>query len=214
MADALPPHGGQPVLAAGVPLAEARIAVIMVHGRGAGAANILDLAPAIEHPGTAYLAPGAAGGTWYPSGFMSPIDQNEPGITSGISVIHALIDLAVARGIPEHHIVLLGFSQGACLTCTSGQRRPARYGGIVVYSGGLIGPPGTPWTGTGDFGGTPAFFGCSDRDAHIPEARVRESAAQLERMGARVTTRIYPGMGHLVNDDEIAFTRDLLASLA
>ena len=214
MADALPPHGGQPVLAAGVPLERARIAVIMVHGRGAGPANILDLAPAIGHPDAAYLAPGAAGGTWYPSSFMAPIEQNEPGISSGISVIHALIGEVVARGIPESRIVLLGFSQGACLTCTSAQRRPSRYGGIIVYSGGLIGPPGTPWSETGSFAGTPAFLGCSDRDAHIPEARVRESAALLERMGAPVTTRIYPGMGHLVNDDEIAFTRDLLASLA
>lgn len=213
MGTALAPHGGQPVMTRGTDLDQARAAVIMVHGRGAGPANILDIVPAIEQPGVAFLAPAAAGGTWYPKGFMSSIAENEPGITSGISVVHALIDQAVAAGIATDHIVLLGFSQGACLTSTAAERRPARYGGVIVYSGGLIGPPGTVWADEGDFGGTPAFFGCSNVDGHIPEERVLASAALYERMGATVTTRIYPWMGHLVNDDEIAFTRALLEEL-
>lgn len=210
----LPPHGGQPVLTRGRPVGDARVVLIMVHGRGAGPTNILDLAPLLEHPQATYIAPAAAGGTWYPYSFLSPIDRNEPGITSGIAVVHGLIDDVVARGIPTERIILLGFSQGACLSVTAAQRRPARYGGVIVYSGGLIGPPGTTWSEEGSFAGTPAFFGCSDRDAHVPEERVHESAAVLERMGAAVTTRIYPGMGHLVNEDELAFGRDLIATVA
>jgi len=208
------PHAGQPILLAGVPLPQARAAVIMLHGRGAGPANILDLAPRIESPGVTYLAPAAAGGTWYPKSFMAPIDENEPGISSGIATVHSLIDAVVARGIPTDRIMLLGFSQGACLTSTAAQRRPDRYGGVMVFSGGLIGPPGTAWEEQGSFRSTPVFFGCSDADAHVPEARVRESAALFERMGATVTTRIYAGMGHLVNDDEVAFARDVLSQLA
>jgi len=198
----------------GVPLSEARAAVIMVHGRGAGPANILDLETHIGHAGVAYLAPAASGGTWYPKSFMAPTAENEPGISSGISVVHALIDEVVAAGVPVSRLMLLGFSQGACLASTAAHRRPDRYGGVVVFSGGLIGPPETAWPEAGSFDATPVFFGCSDVDAHVPETRVRESAAVYERMGAAVTTRIYPGMGHLVNDDEAAFARDLLAHLA
>lgn len=209
----VPPHAGQAVLRAGVALAQARAAVIMIHGRGAGPKNILDLVPAIDLPNVAYLAPAASGSTWYPQSFMAPIEQNEPGITSGISVIHGLMDAVTAAGIPAERIMLLGFSQGACLASTAAQRRPDRYGGVVVFSGGLIGPPGTVWSEAGAFRSTPVFFGCSDQDAHVPAARVQESAAVFERMGARVTTRIYPGMGHLVNDDETRFARELLAGL-
>ena len=186
----------------------------MVHGRGAGPANILDLVPHIGHEGVAYLAPAASDGTWYPRSFMAPIAENEPGISSGIAVVHSLIEQVIAAGITSDRLMLLGFSQGACLTSTAAQRRPDRYGGVVVFSGGLIGPPGTTWNEGGDFRSTPAFFGCSDVDAHVPEARVRDSAAVFERMGASVTTRIYPGMGHLVNDEELSFARDLLSQLA
>lgn len=214
MTVALPPHAGEPALRRGAALTEAQLAVIMIHGRNAGPGNILELASAINHPGAIYLAPGAKGGAWYPKSFLSPIAENEPGITSGISVIHALIDELVAAGVPTERIVLLGFSQGACLACTAAQRRAARYGGVVVYSGGLIGPPGTVWSADGSLEGTPILLGCSDIDFHIPEERVRESAAHFERMGADVTLRIYEGMGHLVNDDEIEFTRALLAAIA
>lgn len=214
MSRGLPPHGGQPQLSEGVPLPDARAAVIMVHGRGAGPKNILDLVPVLGAQAVAWIAPAAADGTWYPKSFMATIGENEPGISSGIAVVHGLIDQALAAGLTSERIVLLGFSQGACLACTAAQRRPARYGGIIVFSGGLIGPPGTTWNASGDFAGTPAFFGCSDVDAHVPETRVRESAAVFERMGAAVTTRIYPGMGHLVNDDEIAFARSLLSTVA
>lgn len=214
MTGSIPPHGGQQVARAGVPLIGARAAVIMIHGRGAGPANILDLVPRIGHPGVAYLAPAASGGTWYPKSFMAPTEENEPGISSGIAVLHTLIEEVVTAGVPTDRLMLLGFSQGACLTSTAAQRRPDRYGGVMVFSGGLIGSPGTTWDEQGGFQGTPVFFGCSDADAHVPEARVRESAAVFDRMGAAVTTRIYPGMGHLVNDDEASVARDLLSRLA
>jgi predicted esterase len=208
------PHGGQPIERVGAPLGEGCGVVILVHGRGAGPRNILDLVPMLDRPDFSYLAPAAAGGTWYPYSFMAPIARNEPGISSGIAVLHGLIDQVVSRGVPTDRIVLLGFSQGACLAVTAAQRRPSRYGGVVVYSGALIGPPGSVWDEQGTFGGAPVFFGCSDMDAHVPRARVEESAAVLARMGATVTARIYPGMGHLVNDDELAFAQTLLAQVA
>lgn len=210
---AFPPHAGQPIVRAGAPLAAARVAVIMIHGRGAGPRNILELVPSLERPDAAYMAPAAAGGTWYPQSFMAPMERNEPGITSGISVVHALIDEALAAGIASDRLVLLGFSQGACLVSTAAQRRPQRFGAVVVLSGGLIGPPGATWDEHGDFASTPVFLGCSDVDSHVPESRVRETAALFERMGAEVTTRIYPGMGHLVNDDEIECARQILDRL-
>ena len=209
----VPPHAGQPVLHRGTALESARAAVILVHGRGASASSILDLVDVLEQPGIAYLAPDANGGAWYPYSFMAPTERNEPGITSGLSVVHGLIDDVMAAGVPADRIVLLGFSQGACLATTAAQRRAQRYGGVVAYSGGLIGPPGTVWSSAGDLAGTPVFLGCSDVDAHIPESRVRETAAQFEAMGAEVELRIYPGMPHTVIHDEIAWTNTLLASL-
>ncbi len=204
------PHAGQPVVRLGPPFAKARAAIIMVHGRGAAPRNILELAPLIAGRDVACAAPTASGGTWYPMSFMAPTAQNEPGITSGISVVHALIDEAIAAGVPSERIVLLGFSQGACLAGTAAQRKPLRYGGVIMLSGGLIGPPGTVWSADGDLAGTPVFLGCSDIDPHIPEPRVRESAAHFTRMGATVECRIYPGMGHLVNEDELAFAKALV----
>lgn len=174
----------------------------------------MDLADAFDRDDVHFVAPNALGGTWYPTSFMAPLAHNEPGISSGISVVHSLIEEVVAAGVPEQKIVLCGFSQGACLASTSAQRRPRRYGGVLAFSGGLIGPPGTVWNEAGDFAGMPAFFGCSDVDPHIPESRVRESAAFYERMQADVTIRIYRGMAHTVNEDELQFGRELLATIA
>ena len=199
---------------AGKPLGESPVTVILVHGRGAGPENILDLAAAFQRPDATYLAPAAANRTWYPQSFMSEIAKNEPFLSSALSVLASLVADVEAAGIPRDRIVLGGFSQGACLTTEFAIRNASRFGGILAFSGGAIGPPGTVWnpSGTiGTFDGTPIFFGCSDVDAHIPEARVTESADLCARMGAAVTKRIYPGMGHLVNDDEIAWAQDLLS---
>ena len=211
----VPPHEGQPVAEAGVALGQAPAAVIMVHGRNAAPANILDLAARFERPNFTYLAPAAAGGTWYPFSFMADIASNEPGISSGIATLSALVTRVENAGIPKSRIVLAGFSQGACLTSEFAIRHPARYGGVLIFTGGAIGPPGTAWQAGGEvFGGTPVFLGCSDRDAHVPESRARETADVFRRLGADVTLRIYPGMGHVVNEDEIAFARGLLDAVS
>jgi predicted esterase len=200
-------------VSAGKPLGEAPIAVVMVHGRNAGPENILDLVPRLARPNVSYLAPAAANRTWYPYSFMADIASNEPVITSVISVLLALVQRIEAAGVARERVVVLGFSQGACLTTEFAVRNASRYGAIVAYSGGAVGPPGTAWDESGRFEGTPVFLGCSDVDPHVPEPRVRESADVCRRMGAEVTLQIYPGMGHLVNDDEIAWTQQLLDSL-
>lgn len=204
------PHAGQPLVTEGAPLGKSAVVVIMVHGRNAAPRNILSLVPSFGHPDITYLAPTAAGGTWYPLSFMADKEKNEPGLSSALGVLEQLVQHVVRSGIGKDGIVLLGFSQGACLTSEFAASHADRYGGVVLYSGGLIGPPGTSWNYSGSFGGTPVFLGCSDVDAHVPKTRVDESAAVFERMGATVSERIYPGMGHLVNEDEIAFTRTLL----
>jgi phospholipase/carboxylesterase len=204
------PHGGHPVLRAGLSLAEAPAAVIMIHGRNASARNILELVPLLDRPDRAYLAPEAANHTWYPLSFLSEIQRNEPYLSSALQRVDELVAEVVSSGIDRARIVILGFSQGACLASEFVYRHPLKYGGLVAFSGGLIGPPGTRFDAAGDFAGTPMFFGCSDVDAHIPKARVEESVAALSRMGAAVTERIYPGLGHLISEDEILHARAVL----
>jgi len=204
------PHEGQPVVEAGLPLGRSPVVVLMVHGRNAAPANILDLARRFDRPNLTYLAPAAAGRTWYPHSFMAESDSNEPGISSGLAVLASLVDQVEAAGITRSGIVLAGFSQGACLVSEFAIRHASRFGGVLVLSGGAIGPPGTRWNYDGAFDHTPVFLGCSDQDAHVPASRVRETADVFTRMGADVTLRIYPAMGHLVNDDETAFAQGLL----
>lgn len=205
------PHQNQPVAAAGLPLDQADAAMIMVHGRGASAESILTLAEEFNSGAFAYLAPQASGSTWYPTSFLSPIPVNEPGISSGIAAIGSLVDHITAAGIPAERIILLGFSQGACLALEFAARSARRYGGIAALSGGLIGPDGTPRDYPGSMDGTPVFLGCSDIDFHIPKERVLHSADVFRRLGADVTCRLYPNMGHTVNLDEINFVNSLMA---
>jgi predicted esterase len=186
----------------------------MVHGRNAAPANILDLARAWNRPQLTYLAPAAAHGTWYPYSFMADIASNEPGVSSGIAVLASLVERAEKAGVERSRIVLCGFSQGACLASEFAIRHAGRYGGLLIFSGGAIGAPGTTWNYPGQFGGTPVFLGCSDHDPHVPEARVRETADVFARMGAEVTLRIYPGMGHTISGDEIAVAQRLLDGVA
>lgn len=200
-------------MVAGKPVGEGDAVVIMIHGRNAAPENILDLTAHFDQPAYSYIAPAAADGTWYPLSFMAEKDQNEPGLSSGLWVIRELVNDLVERGIRKDHLILLGFSQGACLTAEFAVRHADRFAGVIVYSGGLIGPPGTSWEYHGSFDDTPVFMGCSDVDSHVPKNRVDESAAVFESMGAKVTKRIYPGMGHLVNEDEIAFTRNLMGEI-
>ena len=209
------PHANQLVVHAGAPLEGADAVMIMVHGRNATPRDILSLGAAIKRPRVACIAPAAAGGTWYPFSFLAPREQNEPGLSSALGVLESLVVDLMRRGMPSHKIVLLGFSQGACLASEFAIRHPRRYGGVLALSGGLIGPPGTTWDDvTTSLDGTPVFLGCSDVDGHIPKERVIESEVEFARLGARVKRTLYPGMGHLVNDDEIAEVRAVLDAVS
>jgi predicted esterase len=210
MSPSTDPHAGQPLVSAGRSPAESGRAVIMIHGRNASPRNILDLIPRLNRPAFSYLAPAAANNTWYPLSFLADVAQNEPYVTSAIRRLDQVVADVVAAGIPRDRVVLLGFSQGACLAAEFACRHAARYGGLVIFSGGLIGPPGSTWNNGGSFDGTPVFLGCSDVDAHVPKWRVDESAEVFVRMGAEVTKRIYLGMGHLVSDDEIACAQTVM----
>jgi predicted esterase len=208
------PHAGQPVLTDGARLADARLGVILVHGRGASAEDILGLAHELRVKDVAYLAPQAAGHTWYPYSFLTPTEQNEPGITSAMGVLSRLVEELGRHGLGRERVAFLGFSQGACLSLEFAARHAGRYAGVFGLSGGLIGPPGTARNYAGAFEGTPVFLGCSDIDAHIPLDRVRESAEVFRRMGAAVDERIYPQMDHTVNEDEIEAVRAILLTAA
>ena len=198
------PHQGQPVMHTGARLEEAKAAMILVHGRGASAQSILGLSQELYHKSIAYLAPQAAGHTWYPYSFLAPIAQNEPGISSGLQAIDDLVNRIQESGIPAERIILGGFSQGACLTSEYAARNPRRYGGLLIFSGGVIGPLGMPRSYEGSLESTPVFLGCSDADAHIPVERVHETAEIFTGMGAAVTKSIYPAeMGHTIIPDEI-----------
>jgi len=206
-------HQGQPLAHAGQALEQAQTALLLLHGRGADAPSILLLAEELYHPTYAYLAPQAANNTWYPYTFLAPMTQNEPWLSSALARVGEIVATVEAAGIPAERIVLGGFSQGACLASEFMARNARRYGGLLAFSGGLIGPPGTPRAYAGDLDGTPVFLGCSDVDAHIPKARVEETAAVLQGMGAIVTLRLYPGLGHTINGDEIAHARALLRTV-
>jgi len=204
------PHAGQPLLSRGTPLASAKAAMILLHGRGASAQDILELAPALRAPTMSFLAPQAAGHTWYPQSFLSPIESNEPGLSSALALLAAIESRVSEAGIPPEALFLLGFSQGACLVLEYAARNARRFGGVFGLSGGLIGPEGTRRDYRGDMDGTPIFLGCSDVDPHIPKERVLLSAEVFGRLGASVTTRLYANMGHAVNDDEIDAVRSMI----
>lgn len=209
------PHGGMPVASTGVPLTAASAALILVHGRGGSADDILTLGPLLGQgvagaDRLAILAPQARGNSWYPFSFLAPMERNEPGISSGIAAIGSLIAAAAAAGIPRERMILGGFSQGACLSMEYAARHATRYGGLLAFSGGLIGPPGTPRDYAGSLAGTPVFLGCSDVDPHIPAERVEETAAVLGGLGGQVDRRFYPGMGHTINEEEVEAAREIL----
>ena len=208
------PHRDQPVLAAGRPLAEAGAAMVLVHGRGASAESILELGRALHHPAFAYLAPQASRGTWYPKSFLSPLEQNEPWLSSALGKVGAVVEEAAERGPGLARTVLLVFSQGACLALEYAARNPGRYGAVVGLTGGLQGPPGRRFDFTGDFEGTPVLLAAGDPDPHVPWSRVEETAEVFRALGAEVTLRRYPGMPHAVNEEELALVRELMARVA
>ncbi|HEX6036101.1 MAG TPA: dienelactone hydrolase family protein [Anaerolineales bacterium] len=207
------PHQGQPIRMAGEPVSRARAALIMLHGRGARAEDILSLANEFSLPGFAYVAPQAAGDTWYPNRFLVPLVENEPWLSSALKFVGEVLTEIITAGIPPERIILLGFSQGACLTLEFAARNARRYGGVVGFSGALIGPEDTPRDYKGSLAGTPVFLGCSDTDFHVPKERVDQTAEVLRRLGGEVTERLYPNMDHSVNQDEIDFVRAIMQTL-
>jgi predicted esterase len=208
------PHAPQPILSAGAPLAQAPAAMILLHGRGAGAGDILALAAELGRPDLAYWAPQAAGSTWYPNRFFMPAAGNEPWLSSALAKVGAVLAQVQAAGLPAERTFLLGFSQGACLALEYVARNPARYAGVFGLSGALIENGDQPRDYPGSLAASPVFLGCSDVDPHIPLERVERSASLLESLGAAVTLRIYRNMGHTVNGDELRFIRGVLAQAA
>jgi len=207
------PHQGQPVLHAGEPLDRAKAAMVMLHGRGASARDILTLVPELKQPGFAYLAPQAAGDTWYPNSFLAPIISNEPALSSALLSIESILAQLREVAIPLERTIILGFSQGACLSLEFVARNAKRYGGVVGLSGGLIGPDGTPRDYTGSLEGTPVFLGCSDKDPHVPKERVEFTAAIMQKLGGNVTLKLYPNLAHTVNPDEIRTIRTMMVAI-
>ena len=186
---------------------DASVVCVLLHGRGRSVEDVLSLADRIGDPEVAFLAPAASDGTWYPQSFLAPLADNEPWLSSALGVVEALM-----ASLGDHsRVVLGGFSQGACLAAEYALRHPGRYGGLLLYTGGFIGPPGTVPPRMGSFEGTPAYLGTSDPDGWVPVDRVRETSAALMALGASVTLDVFAGMDHLVNDEEIAAGRALLS---
>ena len=206
-------HAGQPVRTAGEPLETARAAMLMLHGRGASSEDILTLATPLAQPGFAYLAPQAANHTWYPNRFLAPLESNEPWLSSALESAGNVLTRIRQAGIPDERILLLGFSQGACLTLEFAARNARRYGAVIGLTGSLIGPPGTPRAYAGSLGGTPVFLGCSDVDIHVAKEFVEQTARVLRGLGGEVTEQYYPNLDHSVNEDEIGVVRGMMRAV-
>lgn len=206
-------HQGQTIEKRGVPLSEAKAAMIMLHGRGAGAGDMLSFIDHFQAKDFAYLAPNAADLTWYPNRFLAAREKNEPKLSSALAMIHELLNEVKEVGIPSEKTMLLGFSQGACLALEYAARYPQKFGGIVAWSGGLIGTDDELVGYDGSLMDTPIFIGCSNIDFHIPVERVHQSAKILQELSAEVDERIYPSMGHTVNMEEVQAVKAMMKAL-
>jgi predicted esterase len=206
-------HRGQPVLTAGAPLAQAKAAMVMVHGRGASARDILLLAEEWNASDVAYLAPQAVNNTWYPNRFIAPVATNEPWLSSALASLDDVLQTVASAGIGAERTVLLGFSQGGCLALEFAARNPRRYGAIVGLSAGLIENGDKPRTYSGSLAGTPVFLGCSDVDFHIAQERVERTAEILAHLGGQVDKRIYRNLGHTINRNETEAVQQILTRI-
>jgi len=207
------PHRNTPVIRAGSDLARAGAAVVMLHGRGGSAQDILSLANDMYDERIAYLAPQAADNTWYPYSFLAPIQQNEPWLSSAIAKVGSVVQSCLSAGVPHDKVAVCGFSQGACLATEFVARHPARYGALIAFTGGLIGPPGSDLHHAGSLDGMPALFSSGDPDPHVPWSRVEESARELKRMGAEIQLLRHPGRPHTIMNSELDAARSLIFRL-
>ena len=206
------PHAGQPVETAGAPPQAAEAAVVLLHGRGASAKSILGLVDDLYQHGATYLAPQAARNTWYPRSGYVTFEENEPWFSSALDTVKRSLEMASDAGVPPDRTLLLGFSQGGCLASEFVARNPRRYGGLVVLSGSLLGPE-TRRDYEGDIDETPVFLGCSSEDRYVAAERVHESASVLEGLGGDVTSQLYDGLGHAINEDELEMAERLIERL-
>jgi phospholipase/carboxylesterase len=208
------PHAAQPIIRAGVPLPDARAVLILLHGRGASAEEIIALGEALAPSGCAFIAPQAAQHTWYPYSFLARRSENEPWLSSAIAKVQELVSIALDAGIPLSKVVLAGFSQGACLATEFIGRNPNRYGALLAFTGGLIGPLEEPIQLDGDLAGTPVLLSAGDPDPHVPWQRVEQTAELLRSIGGNVTLQRYPGKSHSIVQEEVDLAGKLLTSLA
>ena len=208
------PHGNQPLERAGADLKDASVAMVLVHGRGARASGMLEFANEFARDDIAFLAPQAHRGTWYQNSFLAPIEDNQPHLDSALAKLADVLETVESAGVPLERTILLGFSQGGCLSTEYAARNADRYGGVVALSGGLIGPEGTPRDYDGSMDGTPVFIGCGDQDPHIPVERVDESIQVFDDLEADTEKRIYQGVGHTVLEDELEYVRELVDGVA
>lgn len=204
------PHGNGAVLQAGTPLPQAKGAVVLLHGRGASARDILQLGAAFAPEGWAMLAPEADGHTWYPYSFLAPRPENEPWLSSALNRVDRVVQEVQESGLSTERIVLAGFSQGACLTAEYAGTHPRRYGAMLAFTGGMVGPSLSPETLRGSFDGTPALFASGDPDPHVPWSRVQETAERFRTAGADVTLRRFPNRPHTVGREEVLLAQALL----
>jgi predicted esterase len=207
------PHRSDIVMRVGCDLASAKIAMVLLHGRGSTAEDILGLVEDIYDERIAYLAPQAAGNTWYPYSFLAPIEENEPWLTSALAKVESIVQLCIASGVARARVVICGFSQGACLGTECVARNPARYGALIAFTGGLIGPPDIDLRHSGSLDGTPALFSSGDPDPHIPWSRVDASARELERMGAQVQLLRHPDRPHAILEKEAEAAKKMVMDL-
>lgn len=207
------PHKGQPIFVWGADLDAAAGALILLHGRGGSVDDMRTLAAHIERPQFACIAPAAQGKSWYPYSLLEPLQRNAGSLNSALRIVKAAHEKATAGGVPIDRVVLVGVSQGACVVLEFAARNARRYGGIVALSGALMGPEGTPRDYPGTFDGTPVFLGSGDIDPHVPKRRVAEAESVFKQLGANVTKRIYSGLGHVTNDDEVVVVRAMLDEL-
>jgi len=195
---------------AGVSLQEADKALIMIHGRGGSANDILSLARHLNVQDYALVAPQATNNSWYPQSFLAPLEQNDPYLSSALALISKTVDAIEAQGIAKENIYFMGFSQGACLALDFTTRNAAKYGGVAAFTGGLIGDAVYPEHYNGNFNGTPVFIGTSNPDFHVPVQRVHDTTALMQSMGANVTEKVYRDMGHTISQDEIDLANQLI----
>lgn len=192
----------------GQALENAKKVAIMVHGRGGNTASILSLAAHLNLDGFALVAPQAPGNTWYPFSFMAPDHNNEPAFSNSMKTLDGIVEDLKSKGFSSEQIYFIGFSQGACLSLEYSAQHAQKWGGVIAFTGGLIGEKFNPSKYEGDFDGCPVFFGSSHQDMHVPLSRIEESAAQFEKMGAQVKTLIFKDTLHTIREEEINWVND------